>query len=76
MTASAQQRIAAMNLALKDIYAIHVIVGENGCSVYRNGKQICERCESLSEALDAAEAYTRKTLSADDNLARTLGIAS
>tara|TARA_R110000868_G_scaffold25980_1_gene100682 strand:- start:332 stop:562 length:231 start_codon:yes stop_codon:yes gene_type:complete len=76
MMASAQQRIAAMNLALKDGYSIHVIVGENGWSVYRSGEQICGRCESLSEALDAAEAYTRKTLNADDNLARTLGIAS
>ena len=76
MTASAQQRIAAMNLALRDGYAIHVIVGESGWSVYRSGTQVCERCGSLAEALDAAEAYTRKTLNADDNLARTLGIAS
>ena len=76
MTASAQQRIAAMNLALKDFSAIYIIVGEYGWSVYRNGESVCGRCGSLSEALDAAEAYTRKTLNADDNLARTLGIAS
>lgn len=86
MTNSAQERIAAMeNTLLSHMAAngrpfahtsVHVMATSRGWVVFVDSNRVVDGVEALDTALEAAEAYTRKVVSADDNLARTLGIAS
>lgn len=87
MTKSAQERIAAavelMNPAYRvrtgykhmDVYVL-VSVYKDGWTVNVDGKRIVDSLPSLSDALDALEAHAHAVVTAEDALARTLGIAS
>lgn len=83
---TAQARIASMEEALKAQMraegmpaahvAIHVLATSRGWVVYVDSVRMSEYFDALDAALEAAEAYVRRIVSATDNLARTLGIAS
>jgi hypothetical protein len=87
MTNSAQERIAAatdlMNPAYRarmgykhlDVFVL-VSVYKDGWTVNVDGKRIVDNLPSLSDALDALEAHAHAVATAEDALARTLGIAS
>lgn len=86
MTNSAQERIAAMESALKAHsvengnrwahHNINVMATSRGWIVYLDSNRIADGIEALDKALEAAEAHVATVVSADRNLARTLGIAS
>lgn len=86
MTNSAQERIAAMESSLKANaiengsqwahYSINVMATSRGWVVYLDSNRIADGIGGLDKALEAAEAHVATVVSADRNLARTLGIAS
>ena len=87
MTNSAQERIAAavellnpsyrarMGYRHLDVFVL-VSVYKDGWTVNVDGKRIVDSLPSLSDALDALEAHAHAVATAEDALARTLGIAS
>lgn len=87
MTKSAQERIAAavellnpsyrtrMGYKHLDVFVL-VSVYKDGWTVNVDGKRIVDNLPSLSDALDALEAHAHAVATAEDALARTLGIAS
>ena len=87
MTKSAQERIAAAVQLINPSYRarsgykhmdvfVLVSVYSDGWTVSVDSNRIVDVLPSLQDALEALEAYAQSVAHAEDNLARTLGIAS
>lgn len=86
MTKSAQERIAAMENALEGHKAangrpfasctVHVMATSRGWVVFIDNGRMSDYFTALDAALVAAEARVQGIVNANNNLARTLGIAS
>lgn len=87
MTKSAQERIAVAVELINPAYHsrsgyrhidvfISVMAYRDGWAVMVDGKRIADELPSLTDALDVLEAHAKAVATAEDALARTLGIAS